>query len=257
MLRVLALIAFVLCTPFAPLYSGEKPDRDFNSVILEQISTMPKGGGYSVKPETLKKLGSSIQTSPSEGLLVNAALVRPSFCSGATYLVFLKTLARLAKDSRITVTPTTWNALLVHSQSDGVGVWGRWNANGPGTACLFHELHLGPNFTDVTQAKPGDFAKLFWTNEVGKFEHGHSVIYLGTEKQNGMEMFRFWSSNIPNGYGEKSVPRKRIALAIFSRLTSPQNIGSRLAPKNEYLASLPNRRSSFQEALSECGAITR
>ena len=98
-------------------------------------------------------------------------------------------------------------ALLVRGQRDGEGVWGRWNANGPGTARLFHELDLGRNFTDYALARPGDFMKIFWTSEVGRAERGHSVVYIGRELVGGTERVRFWSSNKPAGYGEKSVPR--------------------------------------------------
>ena len=94
---------------------------------------------------------------------------------------------------------------------------GRWNANGPGTARLFYELRLGTNSTDFSSAKPGDFMKIFWTPEVGNTEHGHSVVYLGTETKNAEPYVRFWSSNVPAGYGEKSVPAEQNRAGIFSR----------------------------------------
>jgi hypothetical protein len=98
--------------------------------------------------------------------------------------------------------------------------------------------------------------KIFWTNAVGMREHGHSVIYLGAEQQNGVEMIRFWSSNKPLGYGEKSVPRTRIAYAIFSRLEIPGNIerSVSLPARNRYLAGLLATDSSIGEALGESGA---
>jgi hypothetical protein len=148
-------------------------------------------------------------------------------------------------------------ALAVNGQPDGVGVWGRWNANGPGTACLFHELGLGHNFVSFEAARPGDFMKIFWTDAVGMREHGHSVIYLGKGLANGVETVQFWSSNKPNGYGEKEVPRSRISYAIFSRLEAPSNIeGSVTLPsKNAYLSGLIRRESSIGEALDQSGII--
>ncbi len=145
--------------------------------------------------------------------------------------------------------------MIRQGQRDGEGIWGRWNANGPGTARLFFELGLGRNFTDFTQAQPGDFMKIFWNDEVGKLEHGHSVIYLGMEKQNGVDYVRFWSSNVPAGYGEKSVPRSKIVRAIFSRLEAPANLAKiEQAPDiDSYLSSLLTRRSSFAEAQEKCG----
>ncbi len=97
--------------------------------------------------------------------------------------------------------------------------------------------------------------KIFWTPEVGSTEHGHSVVYLGTDTENGQPYVQFWSSNIPAGYGEKSVPRSRIAKVIFSRLETPQNLERiKTAPvMDPYLASLVTKRSSFEEALEECG----
>ena len=226
--------------------------QDPNEVILSVLGTMPHEGGYSASSETTRRLQAAVQ--PRNGLMVLPEVARPSYCSGATYLVFLKTLLLL--DPRALQTdPALIDALLIRGQPDGVGVWGRWNANGPGTACLFQELNLGRNFSSFTLARPGDFMKIFWTAAVGRNEHGHSVIYLGRETDRGVEMVRFWSSNQPSGFGEKAVPRARIASAIFSRLENPENI--RRAPslplRNAYLAGLNRKDSSLMEALAQCG----
>jgi hypothetical protein len=144
---------------------------------------------------------------------------------------------------------------MIRGQRDGEGIWGRWNANGPGTARLFHEMDLGQNFDDFAEAQPGDFMKIFWSPEVGRAEHGHSVIYLGMEKKLGLDYVRYWSSNIPTGYGEKSVPRNKIVHAIFSRLDTPGNLSrAQNAPAvDKYLASLLSARSTFEEAKAKCG----
>ena len=97
--------------------------------------------------------------------------------------------------------------------------------------------------------------KIFWNKNVGRRESGHSVVFMGTENRLGQEYVRYWSSNIPSGYGEKSVPRKKIAFAIFSRLQTPSNL-SRInnAPfVDGYLASLLRKRSSISEAGAKCG----
>src|SRR5204863_8378 len=73
----------------------------------------------------------------------------------------------------------TLEKLIIRDQRDGEGIWGRWNANGPGTARLFHELQLGSNFDNFDQAKPGDCMKIFWSRQVGKSEHAHSTIFVG------------------------------------------------------------------------------
>ena len=182
-------------------------------------------------------------------------LAKPSYCSGATYLVFLRALEEFARAGALRLDGATLHALLIRGQPDGHGVWGRWNANGPGTARLFFELGLGSNFVDLHSARPGDFMKIFWTNEVGRLERGHSVVFLGTEQVGGKERVRFWSSNKPHGYGEKSVPRSQIARMIFSRFEAPENVGRvvSLPPRDPYLASLLTTKSSFAEACAKCG----
>lgn len=229
--------------------------EDFNAVVLRQIQTMPKGGGYATTTAAHEALTASIHIDPT-GVRILAEKAYPSYCSEATYLVFLKTLGELQKTNIIQLTRPQWQALFPAHMADGEGVWGRWNANGPGTARLFHELDLGKNFTSFSEARAGDFMKIFWTDAVGRSEHGHSVIYLGTETKNGAENIRFWSSNKPGGYGEKSVLKSKIARAIFSRLENPENLVriATLPPKDDYLANLIRRESSFAEALRMSGA---
>jgi hypothetical protein len=97
--------------------------------------------------------------------------------------------------------------------------------------------------------------KIFWSKRVGRSESGHSVIFLGTKNRAGIEYVRYWSSNVPSGYGEREVPRGKIAYAIFSRLQMPANL-SRInnAPATDsYLASLLRKRSNFAEATRKCG----
>ena len=215
---------------------------------------MPTGGNYAATHVATVALQQAAHFEQGKFfVLPNAA--SPSYCSGATYLVFLKTIESLRRDGSLALDPETLNALMIHGQRDGQGIWGRWNANGPGTARLFFELDLGPNFADFAHAQPGDFMKIFWTSEVGKSEHGHSVIYLGREQRADGEYVRFWSSNVPAGYGEKSVARKKIAQAIFSRLKNPVNLARiKAAPDvDAYLASLTWRASSFAEARAKCG----
>jgi len=216
---------------------------------------MPDGGEYSTTPVATIALERAAHFEQGR-FFVLPSPDSPSFCSGATYMVFLKTIEELRDEGRLELDPDTLEALVVREgQHDGEGIWGRWNANGPGTARLFAELRLGPNFADFASARPGDFMKIFWTGEVGCYEHGHSVVYLGVEMRNGEPYVRYWSSNIPAGYGEKSVPLRTIAHAIFSRLESPENLDriKSAPPTDEYLASLLIRRSSFVEALERCG----
>src|SRR5438270_4727485 len=200
---------------------------------------MPSGGKYSVSHFAKIRLQSAAHFESGKFFILPSA-ASPSFCSGATYLVFIRTIEALRATGQLHLDFPTLEQLLIRDQHDGEGIWGRWNANGPGTARLFHELGLGRNFDNFNEAQPGDFIKIFWSQEVGRSEHGHSTIFLGMENRLGVEHIRFWSSNIPSGYGEKSVPRNKIAYAIFSRLETPTNL-SRIhdAPVvDAYLASL-------------------
>ena len=97
--------------------------------------------------------------------------------------------------------------------------------------------------------------KIFWNNEIGKRERGHSVVFLGTETEDGVEYVRFWSSNKPGGYGEKRVPRRSVAYAIFSRLENPENLVrvSRIEPRDAFLASMLTVSASQEEVRKKCG----
>ena len=227
----------------------------FNDVILDQIRQMPQGGRYSASRVATIRLQSAAHFESGKFFVLPDA-ASPSYCSGATYLVFMKTIEALRARGSLNLDYATLESLMIRGQRDGEGIWGRWNANGPGTARLFHEMDLGQNFDDFDAAQAGDFMKIFWSPEVGRAEHGHSVIYLGMEKRLGVDYVRYWSSNIPTGYGEKSVPRTKIVYAIFSRLDAPANLSRSVDRRpfvDKYLASLLNSRSSFEEARAKCG----
>src|ERR1041384_3119101 len=176
---------------------------DYNDLVLEQVRQMPKGGRYSVSHFAKIRLEASAHFESGKFFVIPSG---PSFCSGATYLVFIRTIEALRERGQLPLDYGTLERLIIRDQRDGEGIWGRWNANGPGTARLFHELGLGHNFTGFAQAKPGDFMKIFWNNNVGRRESGHSVIFMGTENRFGDEYVRYWSSNVGLGYGEKEVP---------------------------------------------------
>jgi hypothetical protein len=242
-----------IVAPGTPVLTGP------NAAILAAVHAMPPGGKYSAASAAFTGLGRAVTIGPT-GLRFDTLAAQPSFCSGATYLVFLQALAELSRQGALDLDPQTLSALLVAHQRDGQGVWGRWNANGPGTARLFAELHLGRNFTDFSQARAGDFMKIFWTDEIGQREHGHSVIYLGTHVADGKEFVNFWSSNMASGpgdlsgYGTKIIPKTRVVRAIFSRLENPENIAHlrEIAPTDPFLASLLSRRTTFEEVRKMC-----
>ncbi len=247
-----------LAVAFAVLTTGIcraqiAPGR-FNELILEQIKQMPRGGQYSASRVATIRLQSAAHFESGKFFVLPEA-ASPSYCSGATYLVFIKTIEALRNDGALNLDFATLQQLMIRGQRDGEGIWGRWNANGPGTARLFHELSIGQNFDDFAQAQPGDFMKIFWSPEVGRAEHGHSVIFLGMEPRAGLDYVHFWSSNIPFGYGDRWVPRAKIVHAIFSRLNNPANLSRIHSTQtvDSYLASLVRTRSSYAEAQEKCG----
>jgi hypothetical protein len=250
--RVLAIASLVCCS-FSTQAQNASRFSDPNETVTALVNTMPSRGGYLATSAATRDLESAIQVREGK-LIVNPLAARTTYCSGATYLVFVQALQSIL--SRNALNGPLAQALAVRNQSDGVGVWGRWNANGPGTACLFRELSLGRNFTSFDAARRGDFMKIFWTREVGRREHGHSVIYMGRFSQNGVEMIQFWSSNKPDGYSLRSVPRSKIAYAIFSRLEAPANIerATALPSRNSYLAGLLTSESSLADAVRQSAA---
>jgi len=254
-----SFFAVFLCVStlaYSAEFAGQTTDLPtFNTKVLEAVQAMPHDGGFSTTPATAESLSEAVNVGP-RGLAIDRARATPSYCSSATYLVFLSVCERLLQTGQLNLGPEALEALRVApGQRDGEGLWGRWNANGPGTARLFHELRLGRNFTDWSEARPGDFMKIFWNTEIGKRERGHSVIYLGTEGKGTGEYVRFWSSNKPLGYGEKRVTRKSVAYAIFSRLQHPENLnqGHTLPKRDAYLASLLTVPSSQIEVREKCG----
>ncbi len=253
LVRILCLtILFAFATPNDS--RAQLAPSPLNDLILQQIREMPVGGKYSASRTATIRLQSAAHFESGKFFILPDA-ASPSYCSGATYLVFMKTIEALRDRGDLQLKYETLDQLMIRGQPDGAGIWGRWNANGPGTARLFYELGLGRNFDDFEEAQPGDFMKIFWSPEVGREEHGHSVIYLGTEKKAGLDYVRFWSSNIPFGYGERSVPRTKIVHAIFSRLYAPANLAriEETPAVDRYLASLERVRSSYAEAKAKCG----
>lgn len=238
--------------PTPRVHTGRKPD--LNRLVLNAIGRMPSGGAYSTTAQANQRLGASIRLD-STGLALSPEIAQPSYCSGATYHVFVSVIDQLTRQGIIDPSPKLHQALLVRGQSDGVGLWGRWNANGPGTARLFAEADLGQNFTDWSQARPGDFLKVWWNQEIGQRERGHSVVFLGLERTaKGEDGVLFWSSNQPDGYGRKVVPRSQIKWALFSRFENPdalENLAT-LPAKDAYLAAMLTRPSTRQEVARQC-----
>jgi hypothetical protein len=160
-----------------------------NQYVLWAVNQMPQGGGYLASKKAIVNLQNGVALS-DQGISTKPKVASPSFCSGATYLVFLKVINKLIENGSLKMTgKQRWEFLKIDEVPDGHGIWGRWNANGPGTAKLFAELKCGKNFTSYDHALPGDFMKIWWTEEIGGKERGHLVVYLGAMMKNGKEAY--------------------------------------------------------------------
>src|SRR6202022_4305257 len=114
------------------------PAAGLNSLILEQMRKMPSGGKYSVSHFAKIKLQSAAHFESGKFLIIPRAPY-PSFCSGATYLIFIRTIETLRDRNQLQLDFATLNQLIIRDQRDGEGVGGRGNGNGPETARLFQE----------------------------------------------------------------------------------------------------------------------
>ena len=229
----------------------------FANYVLRCIQKMPRGGGYSGTPETVNALvGNVIQwNEKKQKLTIQPHRAQPSFCSGACYLVLLQALQMWEQHSGKRLSPQAWKAFAISiDQADGHGIWGRANANGPGFAKLVADVGAGINFTDVKQARPGDFLKIFWTPNIGRKERGHLVVYLGTVQQGGKTHIKYWSANKPEGYGIKTAPLHNTHNLIFTRITTPQafNKTPQLPPTDAWLEAMLRQDFSFAEVRRKC-----
>ena len=212
------------------------------------LSQFRNGGGYETSREAMQALAEKAcrwdpRTRRPVFLLRNAT---PSFCSSACYLLLLKSLQIWdSAQPRPVISERAWLALIPRlGQHDGEGPWGWANANGPGLAVLVHRLGAGINFEDWKKARPGDFMKIFWTDRIGSRESGHLTVLV----KDGGDQVTFWSSNIPDGYGARTVPKSRIRRVIFTRITRPERFN--LAPSvgsHPWLSSLLRQEVGMKE----------
>jgi len=263
-LSVLGAFACLVITPAAfaePEHAGSpQPGQGvsrtvesewLNSRVLTAMERMPVGGGYAVTRAAAQSLGRAVRLDENGSLTVKAAMAQPSYCSGATYLILLNALKPEIDKVRDVGKRTALIRLLkVAGQADGIGIWGRWNANGPGMALIFAESGMGRSFWDFKSARPGDFLKLWWKDSIGRDEAGHSVVFVGygvtTEGEDAVEI---WSSNKPLGYGKKLIPLRKIRHALFSRCEHPERVTRLLqfSEKDNYLAEMLRQNTTQEE----------
>ena len=119
-----------------------------NQHVLQAVRSMPKGLGYDASQAAVNRLAASVAYDSRKGRIhQDTGVAKASFCSGATYLVFLRVLESLRSVNALELSPTVLQRYATLGVADGEEIFGRWNANGPGTATLFAELGCGSNFT--------------------------------------------------------------------------------------------------------------
>lgn len=199
----------------------------YNRQILQAMDKVmairPDGGGYYT----------GIGDSPvGYSLALNGYnLINPiknsSYCSGATYTVFIEALNLINSNYINQMNSSQLDAVRMQ-RADGTPrpdnelLWGLWNNDFWGVADAMVAFANVGQVIPPYAARPGDFLKIQWTKS-----SGHFVIFLGWIKgANGLPVgVRYWSSNTgTNGYGESEHSISSIYALLPVRLTNPDNI---------------------------------
>ncbi len=180
---------------------------DVNSIVVSEVNAAPGGTGYrySTGPEAFRAHRAAMTISENGELSVDLTKAKKSFCSAATHLLLGKVLSKLQRNSMIFPSREQLEKVLPHGEEDGVGFWGRVNANGPGFAILMSELGAGTNFWKLNAAKSGDFVKVYWNKHVGVRERGHLGVFMGWKFYREGIYMEMWSANVPNGFSKMLV----------------------------------------------------
>lgn len=232
----------------------------FGAYVLRAVAAMPRGGGYSTDDDAMEALSCKALVWDAEAqiLRIDPQQAKPTFCSAACYVVLLHALKQWSVANKRPLSPQVWQLMApALRQPDGLGVWGRANANGPGFARLAADTATGVNFTSPALARPGDFLKFFWSDDIGVDERGHMVVYLGAEKVKDKVCIRYWSANKPDGCGIRSVPLESMHHLIFTRITHPEAFSNiqHLPPSDSLLEQMQQRAFTWQEVVSACRII--
>jgi len=224
---ILALLALLCLT--SPALAGDKVNQGWQRAVLAAIDSFPERGGYYTggKPNglfaktTWQGLHDAYQMAPGdERPTFDPMQAQPSFCSSATYGVLIKAL--LIWDTKHKIKREAWINMKPRvgivdefnpdgvGQDDGVGFWGRANANGPGLGVLVRELGAGYSFTAYRGAKSarnreaaderyltdsewcgqdiwqravaGDLMKIFWNRNESRGSDSGAIIGCDDDK---------------------------------------------------------------------------
>ena len=248
-MKTLITLLLTIALPSCAQVELPTTSRTPNTEVLTAIKSMPSGGGYEASQAAVDRLAASV-TLKNGTIHQDTKAAGKSFCSGATYLVFLRVIERyrLLDSTFLPADKLTRFANL--GVADGEEIFGRWNANGPGTAKLFTDLNCGVNFTSYNHARSGDFLKMWWTDAIGAKERGHLVVFLSQTPTT----VTYWSSNTPGGYGKKTTAKSKIKHHLFSRLTAPKTLpnATRLSKKDPFLADMLRKDFIWPQVVKAC-----
>ena len=211
MKRLRVLTIFLMCLPVA-LVARNPVNTLWQHTVLCAIDSFPVNGGYYTGGKPNAKFAKTTWQGLKDAFKMGEDDERPtfdpwqaqpSFCSSATYAVLVKAL--LMWDSQGQISRQAWENMRVHDgQDDGVGFWGRANANGPALAVLVNEIGAGYSFaayrgakndsvketpcerfmTDAEwrahpvwfSARPGDVMKIFWNRNDSRGHDGGAIV---------------------------------------------------------------------------------
>lgn len=189
----------------------------WNNMVLETINKFPSKGGYYTGGKPNKLFSKTAAQGMNEAFIMNPSdsfpnidvnKAQPSFCSLATYMVLLKTI--LDYDTLHIVSKESWQNLKPYigikdsinstgfSQGDGIGCWGRANANGPGFGVLISELGVGCNIYGFRGAKEDKYKDPNWHEEYeSDSEWAEDEVWRNAEPGDFMKIF--WDNNSTSG----------------------------------------------------------
>ncbi len=264
-------------------YLTEGTPKTWNEILLSVISGVKNGGSYNsdgrISTEQAMKNAFSMNGNKP---VIDLSKARPSYCSSAVYMAMLKALlvwdtgGVISRSAWISLRPYSVSGMTYPAQGDGVGCWGRANANGPGDAVLVKELGAGTNYFIAAKtayktedaywkawakADPGDLLKIFRDRTIGTGEKGHMVVYLGhryaTDSSGSRDdVIYYWSSqSSTDGYGIASCRASAICRGVLTKIQNPAAFANakNISPKDrdDWLASLiTGHRASASEMMA-------
>ncbi|HPN36817.1 MAG TPA: hypothetical protein PL041_00350 [Melioribacteraceae bacterium] len=202
----------------------------YNLDVLKAIDIVQlsdtTGGGYFV----------GVKANPPESpigynlcLLGNKLLEAPrktSYCSGASYSVFIEALNLIFKESN-QILPDSVIEFMRMQEKDGsrreddIKYWGKWNTDGYGNQIALVQYSGMGKQVCAKDALPGDFVNISWKNG-----NGHSTVFLGwyINAENDTNIVYFSSQKATNGLGDQIVNINSIDEVVFVRLTEPEKL---------------------------------